>query len=368
MDMEMKEENIEAKDKRRPVYKDGAYDIELANGETISLSPGVDAAGVDLSGCDLSMMKLDHVHFEGANFSNCLLGSTDFSYCNLKDAIFDEAELKHTIFWGAKLMNASFKQIDGVGTRFDEADLSHVEMSGLISRANFSRATAISAHFFNLDLQACIFNDSNFTGALFEECPMMFVRLHDCDMTGATFKGCHIEYADFTDATLFGATFDECDSDDDDCSIIMTNANAQFARFIRCGFRQLDGQGMNLSGAYFELSQFFGSRFSEADFTGVTAISTGFNECHFHQAIMKKADFVLCRFRLIEAALTSVANVKFSNCFFQGSNLEDAHLEKATFDNCQFSPATTWPNDFLLPLSALEAEHIPDDIRELDEE
>ena len=364
----MIEENIETEAKRRPVYRDGAYEIELANGETISLSPGVDAAGVDFTGCDFTMMKLDHSNFEGANFTECDLGTTDFSYCQMNDAIFDRAEMKDTIFWGAKLMNASFKQVDGDGVHFDEADLSHAEFSGLMARAHFSRATGISAQFAHLDLRLCKFMDANFTGALFDVCLIIYGRLQKIDLTGAAFKGCHIEESNFTEATLYGAAFDECQSDDDNCSIIMTNANAQFARFIRCGFRQLDGQGINLSGAYFEFSQFFGSRFCEADFTGATAISTGFNECHFHQAVMKKADFVLCRFRLIEAALTNVANVKFSNCFFQGSNLEDAHLEKATFDNCQFSPATTWPNDFLLPLSATEAEHIPDDIRELNEE
>ena len=362
----MKEENIEAKAKRRPVYTDGAYEIELANGETVALFPGVNAAGLDFTGCDFTMMKLNHSNFEGANFTECDLGTVDFSYCQMNNAIFDKAEMKHTIFWGAKLMNSSFKQVDGDQVRFDEADLSHAQFSGLMARANFARSTGVSTHFSNLDLRVCNLNDANFTGALFEVCLIIYGRLQNTDLTGATFKGCHIEESDFTDATLYGAAFDECNSDDDNCSIIMTNVNAQYARFVRCDFRQLDGQGINLSGAYFELTQFFGSRFCEADFTGVKAISTGFNECHFHQAIMKEAVFVLCRFRLIEAALTNIANVEFSNCFFQGSNLEHAHLEKATFDNCQFSPKTSWPDDFLLPLSAPEAEHIPDDLRELD--
>ncbi len=362
----MNQENIETKAKRRPVYRDGAYEIELANGETISLFPGVNAAGVDFTGCDFTMMKLNHANFEGANFAECDLGTTDFSNCRMNNAIFDKAELKHTIFWGAKLMNASFKQVDGDQVRFDEADVSHAQFSGLMARANFSRATGISTHFSNLDLRVCNFNNANFTGALFEVCLIIYGRLQNTDLTGAAFTGCHIEESDFSEATLSGAVFGECDSDDDNCSIVMTNVNAEFARFVRCDFRQLDGQGMNLSGAYFELSQFFGSRFCEANFSGVKAISTGFNECHFHQAVMEKADFVLCRFRLIEAALTDVANATFFDCFFQGSNLENAYLEKATFNNCQFSPRTTWPDDFLLPLPMPEAVNVPDDLRELD--
>ena len=369
-------ENItnEATTKRRPVFRNGKFEIELANGEIFSLYPGINAAGVDFTGCDLTMMKLNDSNFDGANFTDSCLDSTDFTNCQMYGAVFDNADLTMTIFWGAKLVGASFrgapKEACGWGTRFDHADISFAHFTRGLPQAVLQHATAISTYFYETDFTDSNFYMANLTGATLDEPHFYRVNLMQVDLTGATIRKGYFDLMNMENAILYGTTFEDCASDisDKSCNVNMTNVNAQFARFIRCSLPGLHAPEINFADAYFELSQFFQSNFYSACFARMIAISTGFNECDVRYANFAQAEIVLSRFRMLQAAYAKASNTMFTDCFFQDSDLKDARLQDTQFVNCQFSQETSWPDDFLIPLPLSVAEEIPADIRELDEE
>ncbi|HEX5052277.1 MAG TPA: DUF2169 domain-containing protein [Planctomycetota bacterium] len=192
----------------------------------------------------ITKCRLRGASFVGARSSMGSLGGSDLTGADLRGVQFDKVDFMKTVLdgadcRGASLQKAIFRDVQAIGTNFDDADLAAASATGA--------ATFAKASFRNATGKRCVWMDADLTGA----------DLSRSRFEHAYFQGILGEDVDFSAAVLKGACFRK-------------------ARLVRPRFA-----GADLAGADFNCAQLDDANFREANcydakFLGARAVRSDF--------------------------------------------------------------------------------------------
>ncbi|GEK33557.1 pentapeptide repeat-containing protein [Kurthia sibirica] len=191
-------------------------------------------------------MKIDtpkvHNDLELRSFQDILLEEdAELAHCLIKDALFENERLErprlsNMIIKGSSFVQSDFEGIDVVDTRFENCDLSNVNMSkssihrvefinckllgvnmteSSIGNVNFQDSIANMAMFADSKLEKVIFNNTQLQNADFYSCKFKKVDFDSCNLNEASFqdtsmKGIDISTSTFDDLTISIETVKGC--------------------------------------------------------------------------------------------------------------------------------------------------------------
>ncbi len=189
--------------------------------------PRVSMKDVSMNYSDCSNMDLNHAHFTKANalysiFNESNINRVNFTKSDVTGSLFNKVSASHTIwedsianniearrvsFTGSKFSPGSFfKNSDFSYSIFDGVKAPMAHFSGSImdhvkaGYAKFAGGDFFGATMKFIDLNSCIFNESNLRGVELTGSKLFNTRMIKCNLSKSSFFGAEVRESNFTKA------------------------------------------------------------------------------------------------------------------------------------------------------------------------
>jgi len=254
--------------------------IELI--ESSSSLAGRDLAGADLSGLDFSYLDLRDVMLEQADLTSC-----NFTGCRLDGAVFTAATLDKTIFTKSSMIKVNLSLSHGKKAQFNHVNLMHANLTESL-------------------FDSCDFSDANLDHILATGVNLQFSLFHRISCDRGNFVEAKLAHSDW-----------------------------QKACFSNCIFLHPELQFINWQGVKMERCIVVEAKAERANLSDIHAVKVQFsNQGDFRQVNLSKGQWSTCGFRCLDLTHCNASNSVFVECDFGETNLEDAVLKGALFNNC----------------------------------
>ncbi|KAF9599182.1 hypothetical protein IFM89_035641 [Coptis chinensis] len=237
-----------------PTLEDSEYQELLREAEyyqLLGLSEGINAAlsrryendskddsRAELTRADvIKCIQFNRVRLRGVNLSGLNLSKLDLSLVD-----FSNACIKGVFFAGANLYSAKFRDVDGSGSNFHNANLREY--------AYFIENLKGRCEFIGANLRGALLSGANLQSATLQDACLI-----DCSFCLADLRSAHLQTADLTNANLEGANLEGANLK----GAKLSGANLQGANLQRAYLRQVDLRDTHLVGAKLDGANLLGA-------------------------------------------------------------------------------------------------------------
>ena len=157
----------------------------------------------EIEGDSLRNAMLANKYLKGAQ-----LAGQDLTGANLDDANLSQANLSGAILEGARLANTDLSEADLSNSKLDNAEFKRVDLT----KANMEQASAISAHFEDVNFCKTLARSCNFSEAALCSKDEFQFSMQMADFSKSNFDRAVVGWADVTRTCFFGTDFSQCNS------------------------------------------------------------------------------------------------------------------------------------------------------------
>lgn len=293
-------------------------------------------SGTDFTGHDLTGANFSHANLTGAIFNRTILHNTLFTNANLQAASFVDLAITHTEFSGALLNQAKLKSVMITASQFHQTKLSEAHLENThwhdcsLQVANFSDSDIADCHF-----QAGQYQKLNFEQAIIERSVFNEVSFNDLNMgyitwQESTLTDCRLENAHFINGKCSGFHCKNTTIKASDFS----GAVVDKCSFDATDLSEVNFQHAQLSGAHANHNTNFNHcNFSHTNLSDASIIAALFQDCLFEETYLIEASFLQCVFKQFHLNKAYCQNASFYGCDLSNSNIEKTNLFEAQINN-----------------------------------